>query len=102
MLLNIFDNAIKYNAQEQKTIHICVDQIQAGLSLRISDNGTGMEDEVLQHVFDKFYRGTKPGSAHISGLGLGMYYVQQCIKIHHWKLEVHSVPGSGTELIILI
>jgi two-component system phosphate regulon sensor histidine kinase PhoR len=102
MLINIFDNAIKYSDKVHKSIHVLIQQTPDGLSLRIKDNGLGMEDHIIRHVFDKFYRGNKPGKEHVSGLGLGMYYVQQCIRIHNWKLEVRSTVGLGSELVILI
>jgi len=102
MLWNIFDNAIKYNDKQPKEIHIDVDVNPNGLMVSIKDNGIGMDEYTIKHLFDKFYRGKNFGREHISGLGLGMYYVQQCTQIHHWKLEVRSNVGKGSEILILI
>jgi len=100
MLSNIFDNAIKYSDSKPKEIHITVNETASGLRLSIRDNGIGMEDHTVKHLFDKFYRGKNLGREHVSGLGLGMYYVQQCIEIHNWKLQVHSNIGLGSEILI--
>jgi len=102
MLSNIFDNAIKYSDKTPKEIHITVDGTPNGLRISIRDNGIGMEEYTVKHLFDKFYRGKNPGREHVSGLGLGMYYVQQCIQIHNWKLKVQSSIGRGSEILIVI
>lgn len=102
MLSNIFDNAIKYSDKKPREIHITVNETSIGLRLSIRDNGIGMEEHTVKHLFDKFYRGKNLGREHVSGLGLGMHYVQQCIQIHHWKLQVHSNIGLGSEILIMI
>lgn len=102
MLSNIFDNAIKYSDKTPKEIHITVDGTPNGLRISIRDNGIGMEKYTVEHLFDKFFRGKNPGREHVSGLGLGMYYVQQCIQIHNWKLDVKSSVGQGSEILIVI
>jgi len=102
MLSNIFDNAIKYSDKKPKEIYITVNQTGIGLRLSIRDNGIGMEDHTVKHLFDKFYRAKNLGREHVRGLGLGMHYVQQCIQIHSWKLQVHSNIGLGSEILITI
>ncbi len=102
MLLNLFDNAIKYNHSEHK--QISVDTVVAGntIDLRISDNGTGIPDKEIEHVFEKFYRFQQRGTQHISGLGLGLYYTYQCIKSHGWTLSVTSKEHVGSQFTIHI
>lgn len=60
--------------------------------LEVSDTGTGMPPEVLEHAFEPFYT-TKP---HGKGTGLGLSLVYNTVKAHHGELEVHSRPGQGT------
>ena len=102
MLLNLFDNAIKYNNSEQK--RVTVDTVLSGntIELRISDNGTGIPDKEIEHVFEKFYRFQQQGTRHISGLGLGLYYTYQCIKSHGWTLSVESKAHTGSRFTIHI
>ncbi|MDQ0641118.1 two-component system phosphate regulon sensor histidine kinase PhoR [Pedobacter sp. W3I1] len=102
MISNIFDNAIKYSDKTPKEIQIIVDGTPNGLRISIRDNGIGMEEHTIKHLFDKFYRGKNLGREHVSGLGLGMYYVQQCIKIHNWTMQVQSTIGLGSEILIII
>lgn len=102
MLFNLFDNAIKYNDKSDKTIYIQALVTKGGLQLLIADNGIGMEEYAVKNIFDKFYRANKKEMMHVSGLGLGLYYAQQCIRIHHWKMHVNSQVGVGSEFIIFI
>ena len=61
--------------------------------LRIADNGKGMDEESLNHIFEPFYSKKKLGS---SGSGLGMTVVFGVVKNHHGFVDVKSVPGEGT------
>ncbi len=102
MLLNLFDNAIKYNRSEHKRITVDTTVAEYTIKLRISDNGTGIPDKEIEHVFEKFYRFQKQGAQHISGLGLGLYYTYQCIKSHGWTLSVESKENVGSQFTIHI
>lgn len=102
MLLNLFDNAIKYNNSEQKRITVDTVLVQKTIELRVSDNGTGIPGREIKHVFEKFYRFQRQGTRHISGLGLGLYYTYQCIKSHGWTLSVESKKDIGSQFTIHI
>ncbi|MBK1438991.1 HAMP domain-containing histidine kinase [Parapedobacter sp. ISTM3] len=102
MLFNLFDNAIKYNHSEHKRIAVHVAVGDASISLQIADNGMGIPDNEIEHIFEKFYRFQKQGTQHISGLGLGLFYTYQCIKSHGWKLSVTSEEKIGSQFIIHI
>ncbi|MGN6439816.1 MAG: sensor histidine kinase [Agriterribacter sp.] len=102
MLLNILDNAIKYNDQDVKEIVVSTSNDKKAIQLSIQDNGIGMTEETKSQVFKKFFRVAKNSEKQIMGLGLGLYYVKQCIDAHEWELFVGSSPGEGTTFIISI
>lgn len=103
MLLNIFDNAIKYNDKEIKKLSIVTENNkQEELKIRISDNGIGMTGETIRHIFDKFYRSSTQLISQAKGLGLGLYYTRQSITAHNWNIAVESKPGEGSTFIITI
>ncbi len=102
MLLNLFDNAIKYNQNTSKYIRVTTELVGTTINLRIADNGDGMPDDEMEHIFEKFYRIQQAGGQHISGLGLGLYYTYQCIKSHGWTLSVTSKESIGSQFIIHI
>ncbi|MFC3196743.1 sensor histidine kinase [Parapedobacter deserti] len=102
MLFNLFDNAIKYNSSEHKRITVDPEVSDGVINLQISDNGTGIPDSEIEHIFEKFYRFQRQGAPHVSGLGLGLYYTYQCIKSHGWTLSVASKEQVGSRFTIHI
>ncbi len=100
LLLNIFDNAAKYNQSEFKEIKVSTFNDRKAFYLSIRDNGVGMSPETRRHVFEKFYRHTK--QVEIRGLGLGLYYAQQVVQAHGWKIHLSSRQGVGTTFVITI
>lgn len=62
----------------------------------ISDTGCGMNEEILQQIFNPFYTTKEAGK----GLGLGLSVVEAIIKSHNGHVRVISKPGKGTEFII--
>ncbi len=101
MLLNILDNAIKYNTQPIKKISVSTANYKKGIQLSIRDNGVGMADRTKEQIFKKFYR-ADTDDVKTTGLGLGLFYVKQCIDAHGWNLFVGSTQGEGTIFIISI
>jgi CheY-like chemotaxis protein len=64
----------------------------------ISDNGAGMDEETLTHVFEPFYT-TKPVG---QGTGLGLAMCYGIIRQHHGVIWIESAPGRGTTVNILL
>lgn len=99
-LLNIFDNAIKYNRQELKEITVTTVNDKKNILISVADNGIGMSDETQKHLFDKFYRDTQSLTGETRGLGLGLYYVKQAVEAHNWKIDISSKEGVGSVFTI--
>ncbi|HTI07965.1 MAG TPA: HAMP domain-containing sensor histidine kinase [Puia sp.] len=100
ILLNIFDNAVKYNNSVAKEITVTTFNDKKGTNLAISDNGIGMTREIQKHVFEKFYRNMQNANGQVKGLGLGLFYVRQAITAHNWKIELESMEGKGSTFVI--
>ncbi|MEJ2322492.1 MAG: HAMP domain-containing sensor histidine kinase [Gammaproteobacteria bacterium] len=66
--------------------------------IRVTDTGPGIAPENLPKVFDPFYTTSEPGQ----GTGLGLFIVHEIVREHDGCLAIHSVPGEGTSLIILL
>lgn len=67
----------------------------------ITDNGVGMTEECVEHIFEAFYREDRSRSRAMGGTGLGMYLCRQIADLHGWKIEIESAKGEGTEIRIL-
>jgi two-component system phosphate regulon sensor histidine kinase PhoR len=102
VLLNILDNAIKYNQQDLKEITVSTANDKKNILVSIADNGIGMTPETQKHIFEKFYRDTQLLNGPTKGLGLGLYYARQAINAHNWKIDIASLPGEGSVFTITI
>ncbi|MGN7986250.1 sensor histidine kinase [Pedobacter sp. 22226] len=100
MLQNMLDNAFKHNHRDVKMTVLFITSHNGGYILHIKDNGKGIDDTIKEKIFDKFFRAGKDST--ISGLGLGLYYVKQCLDIHGWEISVRTEPGKGTEFLVHI
>lgn len=90
---NILKNAIDASP-EGGIIHIETARIKGGVSIAVSDKGTGIPPEMLDKIF-KPYFSTKRG-----GVGIGMAVVKKIVELHSGKIRVQSRVGSGTRIII--
>ncbi len=96
IIYNLLDNANKYTI-EPPNINISTrDDPGKGILIRIIDNGIGMTREVINRIFDKFYR--KPtGNLHdVKGFGLGLSYVKTLVEAHGGNINVKSAIGKGS------
>jgi two-component system phosphate regulon sensor histidine kinase PhoR len=102
IILNIFDNAVKYNDKENKEITVTTFSDRKALHIAIEDNGIGMTKEVQKHIFEKFYRDTDLAQNKAKGLGLGLFYVKQAVDSHRWKISIRSIQGEGSVFTITV
>src|SRR3989339_141063 len=98
-LLNIIDNAIKYTPSNGR-IYIALIKEQNNALITIEDNGQGIESKELDHIFDRFYRGSKAEKTF--GAGLGLAIAKATIKMHKGVIQVQSRPKIGTTFSIAI
>jgi len=94
VLLNLISNAVKYNRQGG-LIDIIAGFDSDNVSVSVSDNGLGMQPDVVDHLFEKFYR-AKSSEEQISGTGLGLSICKSIIESHNGGLSVSSTSGEGS------
>ncbi len=95
---NLLSNAIKYYDPEKEDpyIFILVEQKKQGVSIRIKDNGIGIDPQHQASIFHMFFR----ASAKLTGSGLGLYIVKEAIHKLGGTITVESKPGEKTEFIL--
>ena len=99
VIVNILDNAIKYN---DNTPEIFIKTLNVGsrILIEIKDNGIGMNKVVQSKIFEKFYR-KQTGDLHdVKGHGLGLAYVKKIIAYHNGNITVESAIGKGSKFTI--
>ncbi len=100
-IINIVDNAVKYNP-EGRQITITVTRQDHSMDIVIKDNGTGIDKEHLSKIFNRFYRVDKARSRHEGGTGLGLAIVKHIVQYHNGKIDVTSIKDKGSSFKISI
>lgn len=100
VLRNLLDNALKYTPENPQII-VTTQRSEGTLTVSVRDNGIGIAEEEQKKIFDNFYR-VPNNPTNVKGFGLGLSYVQQIARAHHWDLELTSQQGIGSEFKILI
>ncbi len=72
------------------------------VAITLSDTGTGIPPEKLEHIFDRFYQVDDSGTRHYEGTGIGLAYARELVKLHHGKISVESEPGVGSTFTIYL
>ena len=101
LVRNLIHNSIQALA-EQKNPLVTVEsgKIEKGIEIRIKDNGCGMTEEEIAHIFEPFYRVDKARSRENGGAGLGLSLCQQILQVHGGTLVYESEKGAGTTAIV--
>ncbi len=96
LLINIINNAIKYSNNAGNIV--ITDQLTTdGYTLSITDNGIGMENEIVKKAFHRFER---ENNDEVSGLGLGLAICNSIAKFHQISLVISSKKHEGTKVSI--
>jgi signal transduction histidine kinase len=91
---NLLDNALKYTPRGGR-VTISGAREPGRVLVIFRDNGIGISERDLPHIWDRLYRGDK--SRHEHGLGLGLSLVKAIVEAHEGRVEAHSVPHEGAE-----
>lgn len=98
---NLIDNALKYTpAGSEIRIEAKLHAKEHEVEIRVEDNGPGIPESDLPHVFERFYRVEKGRSRERGGTGLGLSIVKHIINLHGGRVKVASVVGQGTTFFI--
>lgn len=95
VLMNLVDNGIKYSKPEGGEVIISLLQQDKNLRVRVSDEGIGIAEDDLPHVFETAYRAPDARSFRRKGSGLGLAIAQRIVQQHGGEIQVQSQPGDG-------
>jgi PAS domain S-box-containing protein len=94
VIVNIFDNAIKYTDAGKISIGLAGDDNV--IQIRVSDTGAGIPPEDVPHLFEKFYRVDNTATRTIGGTGLGLFICRKIIEMYNGRIWVASDLGKGS------
>jgi signal transduction histidine kinase len=93
LLLNLTDNAVKYN-RSQGRINMALRRLEGAVEYTITNTGPGIPPEILPRVFDRFFRGDTSHDQTVEGCGLGLSIAQWIVTAHQGTITVES-PATG-------
>lgn len=95
VLTNLIDNAMRHTPKGGK-IQLIIIPENKGIRVEVKDSGTGISDEDLTFVFERFYKADKARTRGRAGTGLGLSIAKNIIEAHHGNISVKSKQGQGT------
>ncbi|MGV2938602.1 sensor histidine kinase [Mesobacillus sp. LC4] len=96
---NLIDNAIRYTESGGR-ISIRLAKHAYGCKVEIEDTGTGIPEEDIKKLTERFYRVNKARSRADGGTGLGLAIVDKLVELHNGKMEISSELGHGTSITL--
>ncbi|MDA0735336.1 MAG: HAMP domain-containing sensor histidine kinase [Chloroflexi bacterium] len=101
VLSNLLSNAAKYTSDEgQVNITACYEPHRNRVIVAVVDQGTGIAPQELEHIFAPFYRSVRPEMQRVSGVGLGLYVVENLVKMMGGAVSVESELGRGSTFYV--
>lgn len=101
VIVNLLSNAIRYT-NAGGNIYINAYKEKENIKIHFKDEGVGIPEESLNHIFERFYRVDESRSKDTGGIGVGLTIVKSIVDLHKGKIEVKSKQNEGSEFIITL
>ena len=101
VIMNLVENAIKYN-KDEGWVKVELDADHQFFYVKVIDSGYGIPEESLDHIYERFYRVDKSRSREIGGTGLGLAIARNAVLMHRGTIDVSSVVDEGTTFTVKI
>ena len=99
---NIITNSVKYMDKKDGFIELRILDAGDFIQVELEDNGKGISQKELPHIFDRFYRADSSRNSEQGGSGIGLSIVRKIIEDHSGKIWAVSTPGRGTTMCFVI
>ena len=95
VLVNLLTNAHEYSP-EGASIEVTARAVGAEVEIAVSDNGPGIPETQLEHIFERFTRGDAGLTQRVGGTGLGLAISKSLVELHGGTIAAESEPGVGS------
>ena len=100
VFLNLIDNAVKYT--DKGSVTVTASKADSGVMIEVADTGSGIPEEHLTRIFERFYVVDKSRSKKLGGTGLGLSIVKHIVLQHNGTITAKSEPGEGTVFTVVL
>jgi signal transduction histidine kinase len=100
LLDQLLDNAVRHTPPDTR-VEAIVSGNGGGVTVAVRDNGPGIADEVLPHLFERFYR-ADPARSRTAGPGLGLTVAAAIADAHRGSIHAANLPGGGLEVSVVL
>jgi two-component system, OmpR family, sensor histidine kinase BaeS len=100
ILTNILNNALKYTPEDKKVTISVLSEQDDYIGFMIKDEGSGMAEDDIPHIFERFYRGDKSRDRKTGGIGIGLSIVKALMDAHQGRIKVKSKINKGTTVCL--
>ena len=98
---NLVDNAVKYAKENTPpVIKLSTSSNGKNFTMKIEDNGIGMNRDTIKRVFERFYRAHTGNVHNVKGFGLGLSYVKTMVEAHNGDIKAESTLGKGSTFTV--
>lgn len=94
VIVNFMNNAVKYTPAGTR-VTVSVVYTEKAITVRVTDEGSGISADEQVKLFDKYYRVDKQANQNISGFGIGLYISKEIVQLHGGNIGVDSASGEG-------
>ena len=102
VVINLLDNAVKYNRREDGRIGVFLSATGQEARLRVDNTGDGIPAGERERIFDQFYRLDRSRASATGGSGLGLTIVRRIVDLHRGRIEIESEPGCWTRFTVIL
>ncbi|GAA5523414.1 HAMP domain-containing histidine kinase [Aliifodinibius salicampi] len=95
VLSNLIENAIQYSDKGGQ-IEIELEKQNSSVAIQVKDNGPGISEDDLPHIFDRFYRAEKSRSRSSGGTGLGLAIAKKIMELHNREINARNRENGGS------
>ncbi len=102
LFYNIIGNANKFTENGRITVTLTQEDLsdfELNLQVKIEDNGSGISENDLAHIFDAYYQGTVSGKVNDLGVGLGLNLCKEIVELFEGTIQVESEENQGTKVV---
>jgi len=98
VVMNLIDNAIDYTLEG--SVEVKVSEIEKAIIFSVTDTGIGIDPEIIDNLFTKFYRATDAIKVRPDGTGIGLYVCKTIVESHQGRVWAESQRGKGTTFFV--